>query len=272
MELLVDGHSVFAATGGRPFRADAPLLLFLHGAGMDHTTWVLQARFFAHHGHAVLALDLPGHGRSEGPPLASIEAAADWLLSVIKAAGAGKAAVVGHSMGAAVALTAAGRSQSPIGKLALLGAATRYAVHPDLLAAARAGSDLAAGLMAFWGLGTQAQFGGHVAPGLWLTEATRRLIERGLGMGLAADLEACRDWQPGDAAAQIRCPTLVIAGSEDRMTPAKEGRAVASLIAGSEFQMLPGAGHMMMLEQPDQTVDVLQGFLAKDSGTQRTGA
>src|SRR5262245_46090096 len=109
MELKVDGRRVYAATGGRPFDPGMPAVLFVHGAGMDHTVWQLQARWFAWHGHAVLAVDLPGHGRSEGPALGSVPQLAHWLGRVMDAAGARRAAIVGHSMGGAVAGGAAGR-------------------------------------------------------------------------------------------------------------------------------------------------------------------
>ena len=87
MELRVDGCAVFAATGGRPFDAAKPVVVFIHGAGMDHTVWPLQARWFAHHGRSVLAVDLPGHGRSEGKPIGSIEALGAWLGALIAASG-----------------------------------------------------------------------------------------------------------------------------------------------------------------------------------------
>ena len=68
MLLQVDGHGVYAATGGMPFDAARPTVIFLHGAGLDHTCWQLASRWFAWHGHSVLAVDLPGHGRSSGAP------------------------------------------------------------------------------------------------------------------------------------------------------------------------------------------------------------
>ena len=263
MDLTVDGRQVFAGTGGRPLDPKRPLVVLLHGAGMDHTVWVLQARFLAHHGFSVLAVDLPGHGRSDGPPLASIDLLADWVVAAITAAGFGSAALVGHSMGAAVALMAAAHAPDRIARIALLGAALAMPVHPDLVASARAGTMLAPDLMTFWGLGRAAQIGGHPTPGLWLTGASRRLIQRGVGPSLAADLDACVAWKGGpEAAKRIRCPTLVLVGSEDRMTPAKVGRELAAAIPGAAVAALAGAGHMMMLEAPDATVDALHGFLS----------
>jgi pimeloyl-ACP methyl ester carboxylesterase len=166
-------------------------------------------------------------------------------------------------MGAAVALTTAARYPTRVARLALLGAATRFGLHPDLLAAARAGADLAPQLMAFWGLGPYAQLGGHAAPGLWLSQAAQRLIEQGLHRSLAIDLEACGRWEASEAAPLVKCPTLVLAGSADRMTPLREGRALRGLIAGARLEILEGAGHMMMLEQPDATLDPLAAFLSE---------
>jgi pimeloyl-ACP methyl ester carboxylesterase len=99
MEIAVDGKAVFAATGGRSFDPALPSLAFVHGAAMDHTVWALQTRYFAHHGRNVLAVDLPGHGRSDGPALDSIGALADWLARLLDALGVERAALAGHSMG-----------------------------------------------------------------------------------------------------------------------------------------------------------------------------
>src|SRR6516165_1371748 len=123
MQFIVDGAEVHAATGGRDFDAAQPLVVFLHGAGLDHSVWALLARFFAHRGRAVLAPDLPGHGRSTGAPLASITAMADWTAELIAAAGVDKAALVGHSMGALVALETGARHPTRVTAVALIGPA-----------------------------------------------------------------------------------------------------------------------------------------------------
>ena len=84
MEFVVDGKSVFAATGGQPFERARRSIVFVHGAGMDHTVWALQTRYFAHRGRNVLAIDLPGHGRSAGKALPAIDEMADWLARLLK--------------------------------------------------------------------------------------------------------------------------------------------------------------------------------------------
>src|SRR5262249_19871001 len=141
----------FAATGGRPFDASRPTILFLHGAGMDHTVWAMQARTFAHHGRSVLAIDLPGHGRSDGSLLRSIGAMAPWVVALRDAAAVQGAALVGHSMGALIALEAAAAAPARVRSLALVGVAERMPVHPDLQAAAADNRRLAPELVTSWG-------------------------------------------------------------------------------------------------------------------------
>src|SRR5579883_2983679 len=139
MEFSLDGKRVFAGTGGRDHESAAPWVVLVHGAGMDHTVFALQARALAHHGRCVLALDLPGHGGSEGPSLDSIDAMADWVLRAAAACGAERFRLAGHSMGALIGLEAAARGGARVEALALMGFAPEMRVHPDLLAAARAG-------------------------------------------------------------------------------------------------------------------------------------
>src|SRR5262249_34946043 len=109
MRLIVDGVEIFAGTGGRKLDPALPLVVFIHGAGLDHRVWALLARWCASHGCPVLAPDLPGHGRSAGEPLATIAATADWTAALIEASQAEPARIIGHSMGSLVAIETAAR-------------------------------------------------------------------------------------------------------------------------------------------------------------------
>ena len=109
MKLTVNGRAVSATTGGTDFDPAKPAVIFLHGAGFDRTAWRLQTRWVAHHGRSVLAVDVPAHGWSDGPALENIAAMADWTAALVEAAGLKQAALVGHSMGALVAIETAAR-------------------------------------------------------------------------------------------------------------------------------------------------------------------
>lgn len=261
MRLEVDHRAVFAANGGKPFQTGQKLLILLHGAGGDHSVWALQSRWLAHHGANVLAVDLPGHGLSEGPAITDIGALADWCARLIEAAGAQSAALAGHSMGSLIALETAARHPGLVDRLALIGAAAQMPVHADLLAAAQANSHDAIDMVSLWGLGAPAALGGNIAPGQWMLGGTERLLEKAAPGVLHADLAACNAYQSGAAAAtKVKCPTTLILGQRDAMTPLKAGRALAEIIPGARSVVLPGAGHMLMTERPDDVLDALAGW------------
>jgi pimeloyl-ACP methyl ester carboxylesterase len=260
MQLSVNGIETFVATGGREFEASLPTIVLLHGAGFDHTTWALHSRWFAHHGFGVLAPDLPGHGRSGGAPLATIAGMADWTAAVLDAAGAGKAWLVGHSMGSLIALETAARHPTRVSALSLIGTAAAMSVGPDLLKAAEANDHSAVDMVSIWGLGASAELGGSLAPGLWMHSGAQRVLEQNRPGVLFSDLSACNSYQDAlAAAAQIKVPATVILGERDTMTPLKAGKALAAALPNSRTVVLRGAGHMMMVERPDELLAALQG-------------
>ncbi|MFO1156997.1 MAG: alpha/beta fold hydrolase [Rhodospirillales bacterium] len=179
--MQVDGRSVFVAHGGSRIDPSRPSVVLIHGAGMDHSAWAWQSRALAQRGNAVLAIDLPGHGGSEGPPLDSIAALSDWLVRLLDAAGIAAAALAGHSLGALVALDAAARFPQRVRAIALIGAAARMPVHPALLQAAQNNRAEAIAMVNLWGHGQRAQVGGCPVPGLWMTGLGQRLLERRTG-------------------------------------------------------------------------------------------
>lgn len=263
MQLEVDGRRVYAATGGRTFDPGKPAVLFVHGAGMDHTVWQLPARWFAWHGHSVLAVDLPGHGRSEAPALGSVPELAQWLGRVMDAAGIKQGAIVGHSQGGAIALEAAAALPQQVTRIALLGTAAAIPVNAALLNAAREAPERAYRMMTAWSHGFAARMGGHPVPGLWMTGGTLALFARNPPGVLLTDLSACAAWTSGpEAAGRVRCPALVIIAANDIMTPPRNGAELARLIAGSRTVTLPDCGHMLLAEQPDATLDALISFFA----------
>jgi pimeloyl-ACP methyl ester carboxylesterase len=261
MEIIVDGHSVFAATGGRLFEKSKPTIVFVHGAGLDHTNWQLPARWFAWHGYNVLAADLPGHGRSQGPLLQTVPAMAQWVLALLDAAGIEQAALVGHSMGGAVVLEAAAAGPGRITRLALLATGSATPVNDALINSARDNPPAAYALMTGWSLAATSKLGGNPVPGLWMTGGCLALLGRNAKPTLHQDFLACAAWSTGaEAAAKVRCPTLVMVGANDVMTPPKIGQKLAQAIPGSRFMALPDCGHMLFSESPDAMLEGLIGF------------
>ena len=262
MEIQVNGARAFAATGGRVFDPSLPVTVFVHGAAFDHTVWKLQARYFAWNGGSVLAVDLPGHGRSAGPPRPTIPAMADWLVALLDAAGVGEANLVGHSMGALVALDAAARHGTRVRKVALLGAAPAIPVNDLLLSRSAEDDHHALELLTGWGYGRRAHYGVHKMPGIWMTGGGLRTLERAAPGVLHTDLVATNAYEGGEAAAAaVACPTLVVIGARDLMTPAKRGHALAAMLPDSTTVVIPQAGHIMLDEEPDATLDALKDFL-----------
>ena len=260
MQLTVNGIDTFIATGGREFDPSLPAVVLLHGAGFDHTTWALHSRWFAHHGFAVLAPDLPGHGRSGGAPLKTIAGMADWTAALLDAAGAARARLVGHSMGSLIALETAARHPAKVSGLGLIGTAATMTVGPDLLKAAEAGDHDAVDMVSIWGLGYQAGLGGSLAPGLWMHFGAQRVLEQCRPGVLFNDLSACNAYQGAlAAAAGITVPATLVLGERDMMTPARSGKALAAALPNARTVVLPGAGHMMMAERPDELLAALQG-------------
>jgi pimeloyl-ACP methyl ester carboxylesterase len=260
MLLNVNGTEIFAASGGREFDPALPAIVLLHGAGFDHTSWALHTRWFAHHGFAVLAPDLPGHGRSSGKPLPTIADMADWTAALIGAAGATPARLVGHSMGSLIALETAARHPAKVSHLSLIGTAATMTVGPDLLRAAEANERAAIDMVSIWGLGFQAELGGSLAPGLWMHSGAQRVLEQCRPGVLYNDLAACNAYQGAlAAAATITVPATLILGERDMMTPAKAGKTLAAAIPNAKTIVLPGAGHMMMAERPDELLAALRG-------------
>ena len=261
MEVQLTGAQVFLADYGKGFDPARPTILFVHGAGMDHSVWPLQARHFAYRGCNALAVDLPGHGRSAGELLGSVPAMADWVADLIRALRVPAVHLVGHSMGALIGLELAARHRKRVARLALLGAAPKMPVHSALLEAAARPEPLAPELICDWGFGPAGHFGGHKAPGSWMLGHALRLLAQSAGPRLYADLTACNDYQNGlRAAAKVRCPTLVIAGAADRMTPAWQGTKLAEAIQQARLVILPACGHMMMAEKPDETLNAIVEF------------
>jgi pimeloyl-ACP methyl ester carboxylesterase len=272
MELTVDGRKAYVYTGGKPFDTTLPCVVFVHGALNDHSVWTLLARWFAHHGHSVLAVDLPGHQRSEGPPLASVEALADWTIALLEAAGVTRpAAVVGHSMGSLIGLEVASRAPERISHLVMVATAYPMAVSQSLLGTARDQPLAAIDLVNAFSLSTLAAKPSYPGPGAWLHGGGKALMRHVLAGSSSSpdaganlfehDFGVCNAYRGGlQAAAGVKCPTTLILGARDQMTRPSAARELASALV-ARVVTLPG-GHALMQELPDPMLAALRVALS----------
>lgn len=266
MRLEINGAGAYAYTGGKTFDPSLPCIVLIHGAQNDHSVWALQSRYLAHHGYAVLAADLPGHGRSSGPALSSVEAMADWILAVLAAAGVERALLAGHSMGSLIALEASRRAPGAVAGLALLGTTYPMKVADALLETARLDEGSAIDMVNIWSHSSIAHKPSCPGPGFSVTGGALRLMQRMSARNpqqlFYTDFAACNSYANGEAAADaLRCPTLFVFGNKDVMTPPRSTKLLTGAIKHGKIVNVD-AGHQMMAEAPDAVLDALAGFAA----------
>jgi len=257
---LTNGEAYYGVGSGHP-DADADAVVFIHGAGFDHSVWVMPARYFARHGMRVIAPDLPAHGRSAGPACTSIEGMADWVMELIdKVVPNGvNTTVVGHSMGSLVALALADRHPRHTDAVVLIGTSAPMPVGPPLLEAARDNDHAAYDMANTWSHSTPGRLGAAANPGLSNYNSGERWLERNSQDTYFADLAACSAYVDQPQALEKR--VLVIVGSEDKMTAPRAGLGVAKVLGAEKTVVLNGAGHAMLSEQPNQVLDALSSFV-----------
>jgi pimeloyl-ACP methyl ester carboxylesterase len=259
MYLDVRGQKTYAATGGKEFDPGLPVVMFVHGSGLDHRSWALQTRWFAYNGYAVLAPDLPGHSLSAGEPLESIEEMGAWLADFIRASGAGKVHAIGHSQGFLDVLELARQAPELLKSITGVGTAGAIPVNPALIDAAKNSAGDAADMLLMWGFGPDAQYGISAVPGMQPIAIGRQIMARN---PLYQDLVACGDYTSGsEVAKSLNLPAQLILARKDRLTPVKAGMAFAEeLNAG--VTVIERYGHMLPIEAPRQTLQKLRETIA----------
>lgn len=269
MDLGIPGSRLYAYTGGRTFDPALPGVVLIHGAQHDHSVWILQSRFLAHHGHAVAALDLPGHGRSDGPPARSVEQIAERVAAALAPLANPRLLLAGHSMGSLIALEVARRLPARVAGVALIGTAAPMRVSDALLAATRTDPVAAMDMINVWshspGVAPFAARPGNPAPGFNVVWQNLRLMQRIAAVNgadvLPTDFAACNEYGAAlDAARALHCPALFILGSRDQMTPPKAAQSLIDACAQPSVVTLRDTGHAMMAENPDGVRSALHGF------------
>lgn len=264
MKHTVKGDTIHIATGGRDFDPKGNVLVFLHGSGQNHLTWVLQSRYLAHRGYAVLAPDFPGHGLSGGAPLTSIEAQAQWVIDLLDSLDVEQATLIGHSQGVLVAIEAAAAHAKRVRSLVLIAGAAAIPVNDYLVNMSDQALSKAINMMTSWGHGPAAHMHDNSQPGHSFLAYGRQVMALNNRSALLADLNACNAYQNGDAAcAEITQPTHCILAVKDKMTPVKAGRKMAALISDASVDEIALAGHFLPAEYPLEVNAAIRSFLER---------
>lgn len=259
----IDGVATFVQHTGPSTLPGAPprlergrTLLCLHGAGGNGHLFSGVFESLAP-GHSLVAFDQPGHGRSgELDSIGSIQGMADFTLALMQRLGLDQPILLGHDMGAAVALECALRAPGRVGGLVICAAGDRF----DL-------SDQALELALRVSHGKERRpfdpsiFSGKTAP-----EIMKRAFMEGMKTDPRAtytDLVACREWQPGEQLAEIQAPTRVIHGVDEIAWVKERAEALAKTLSIGEPETVPGAGHALLLEAPEALGARIDAFLGE---------
>ncbi|HFQ94017.1 MAG TPA: alpha/beta fold hydrolase [Anaerolineae bacterium] len=242
-------QQIYYELSGEP--ADKPVLLLVHGAGGSHLDWPAELRHLPD--TAVIAIDLPGHGRTPLPARTTITAYADDIEKLIEKLALEHVIVAGHSMGGAIAQELAIRRSPQVVGLVLVGTGAKLRVSPALLEMIE--TDFATAVAAV----PQYAFA-PAAPDNLRRAHQNRLAQNDADV-VYGDFAACDAFDVRERLGEISIPTLVISGSEDKMTPPKYGRYLADRIPRAAFTLIENAGHMLALEQPERVTAVIRQFL-----------
>ncbi|MDI9331246.1 MAG: alpha/beta hydrolase [Alphaproteobacteria bacterium] len=270
MIIDVQGQPIYAYTGGRAHEPGQPTVVFIHGVLNDHSVWILQSRYLAHHGWNVLAIDLPGHCKSGGEAPSSVSEAATFIGHLLDATGVQQAALIGHSWGSLIALEAAAQLKERISHAVLVGTAFPMKVSPALIEASLNEPEKAIRMINVFSRATLSAPPSALGPGTWVYGANTALNRRVLRSNPKVNVfhrgfVACDRYDRGlQAMAELTCPVLLVLGAQDLMTPPK---AAQSLIAaarehGKAHQVVTvPMGHHQMNESPEETLAALKAFL-----------
>ncbi len=263
MKVELRGETIHVATGGRPHVAGRPFLIFLHGAGNSHLTWIAQTRALAYDGFNVIAPDMPGHNLSSGEPLPGVQEEAAWLGELMDALGCEKAVLIGHSQGGLVTLEAAHLMPERVVGAVFIATAAAIPVNPALIDMAETQQDRAINAMIAWGHGAEAAMHDNTWPGASNIFLGIDVMHRNKQEALPVDLKACAAYERGlEIASSLKCPSLCIFAQNDRMTPLKFGIMLAAALPDCELHVLEKTGHMIPVERSREVNSLLRSFLA----------
>ncbi len=230
-------------------------VVLIHGAGGDHLSWPSQIRRLS--GYRVYTPDLPGHGKSRGHGLQRISAYGEMIKNWLNKIEFPNIFLGGHSMGGAIALWTAIHYPARVKGLILIGSGASLPVNLSLIEELTSpqGFPTAVDNICRWSFSPKTES--------WLIDEVRKQMLKNRPTVLGGDFRACDAYDISGQLDQVKAPTLILVGEEDKMTPLRFAEQLREGIQDADLQIIPGAGHMVPLEQPDKTADLIRGFLEK---------
>ncbi len=248
----VGGHRIHFVKQGPSWIDRLSPVVFIHGAGGSHQIWFYQLKALGWERKAI-ALDLPGHGDSNRDGADRIEVYRDIVGQFVTVLGLTSVVLVGHSMGGAISQSFALAYPDQLAGIVLVGTGAKLRVNPKIFVGLRDDPRGAVDLIAKWGRAPG-------APGEILKQDAEAMLRTPIPV-IEGDLRACNAFNLMKQVDGISVPALVICGTDDLMTPPKYAEFLHQKIKGSQFALIAGAGHMVMLEKPDAVTRAISGFL-----------
>jgi len=248
----INGLRIASWINQKPFVEDSKALVFIHGAGGDHTIWVYQYSRIKNN-YNIAALELPGHGQSEGPGEQSIQPYVQWVRKTMEGLDVTKPILIGHSMGAAIAVTFALQHGDMLSGIVAVSGGARMKVNP----------------LIFEGLKTDPKTVIEMAAHFSLSRKNFERLSRPVTESLSKvppvviykDFKACDETDLTALVSQIHVPALIVCGADDKMTPPDLSRYLQEHIEGAKLAIIEDAGHFVMMEKPEAFNEALGEFI-----------
>ncbi|MFH1078998.1 MAG: alpha/beta hydrolase [Pseudomonadota bacterium] len=248
----VNGLKMSCWVSQRPWRAERRTLVFIHGSGGDHTAWLHQCTRLKD-AFNIAALDLPGHGRSEGRGEQDVAVYVEWVRQILEALAIEKPVLIGHSLGAAISLCYALTYGDKLAGIVPVGGGAVMPVNPAILE----------------GLKTDPATVIAMAAKISVAKSNRDRLSKILMKSMSGvnpdilygDFLACDTHDVTATSSRIRVPALVICGDEDKMTPPDMSRYLADSIPGAQWTLIRNSGHFVMLENVEEFNKILSTFV-----------
>jgi len=253
---------MYTFSGPKGLLKDKNPIIFVHGTGMDHTVWTLPTRHFLRKNRGVLSIDLPGHGKSEGPLLSSVEDFANSILEYLDKRNIENFSLVGHSLGSLIALELSSLASNRNQSLVLIGTAFPMMVSDQLLELAKDNKDEAIDILTYFGYSNNSRIGFNSNPGIWMTGSTKKLMLKSKEDVIYNDLLACANYKNGiESAKNIKASTTLILGGEDKLTPKRFTESLIENLDAPNIKTIKSSGHSLMMERPNEVLDILKEVL-----------